>query len=141
MRAHIMLALLSTLLVAGNSYASGIPIEPGQWEMKSTMTMSMMPQPQVTVNMECIEEDFLDPETFNKDQESECGVVNVTTDGNTASWDIDCPIENGAKLEGSWEMTSNGDTLTGKGNMSTEIAGQKVGFDMSWEGKRIGDCE
>jgi hypothetical protein len=31
--------------------------------------------------------------------------------------------------------------LSGKGEMTTEIAGQKMGFNMSWEGKRIGDCK
>lgn len=141
MRSDIILVLVSSLLFAGNSHADGVPIEPGQWEMKSTMTMSMMPQPQVTVDMQCIEEDVFDPETFSKDEESACGITNVTTDGNTARWEIDCPVESGAKMAGSWEMTSHGDTLNGNGTMTTEVAGQKVGFEMTWEGKRTGDCE
>ena len=44
-------------------------------------------------------------------------------------------------MEGTWQFTSHGDSITGKGNMSTEMAGQTMGFDMTWEGKRIGDCE
>ena len=141
MRSHLMLAVISSLLYVGNSLADGIPIEPGQWEMTTTMKMSMMPQPQITMDVECLEEDVFNPETFSKDEESACGIINVTTDGNTARWEIDCPVENGTKMTGSWEMTSHGDTLNGNGTMTTEVAGQKVGFDMTWEGKRMGDCE
>lgn len=141
MRSPIILTSLIAMFFVSTANADGISIEPGQWEMTSTMTMSMMPQPQITTVQECIEDDVLDPETFNMDEDNPCNIADVTTDGNTLRWSINCPTEGGPVMEGHWEITSNGDSLTGKGEMSTEMSGQKMGFDMIWEGKRIGKCE
>ena len=141
MRSLIMLSGLITLFLVNSASAAGVSIDPGQWEMTTTMTMSMMPQPQTTTVLECIEEDVLDPESFNMDEDNPCEITEVTTDGNTARWLINCPTEGGPVMEGHWEVTSNGDSLTGKGEMTTGITGQIMGFSMSWEGKRIGKCE
>jgi len=141
MRLHTTLTCLTAIFLVGTANADGIDVEPGQWEMTSTMTMSMMPQPQVTTVMECIEEDTLNPEDFNMDEENPCSISEASTKGNTTRWSINCPVEGGAVMEGQWEVTSTGDSLTGKGDMTTEIAGQKMGFGMSWEGKRVGDCK
>ncbi|MFC1777202.1 DUF3617 domain-containing protein [Pseudomonadota bacterium] len=141
MRLYTILLGLTAVFLVNTANAGGVAIEPGQWEMTSTMTMSMMPQPQTTTVLECIEEDELDPESFNMDEDTPCDITDVTTDGNTARWSINCPTEGGAVMEGHWEVTSNGDSLTGKGEMTTEMAGQKMGFNMNWQGKRIGKCE
>jgi len=141
MRLRSILSCLTILLFAGTASADGIPIDPGMWEMTSTMTMSMMPAPQTNTVKECIEEDLLNPEQFNMDEESPCDVTDVQVNGNLASWSIVCPTEGGPAMEGKWEITSHGDTLTGKGQMTAEFSGQKMGFDMAWEGKRLGDCE
>jgi len=141
MHRNIIPAILVSMLFVSAGHADGLPIEPGQWEMTSTMTMSMMPQPQTNTAIECIEEDVLDPSTFNMDEENPCDITDVMIESATARWNISCPVENGAKMEGQWEVTSHGETLSGKGQMTTEIGGQEMGFDMSWEGKRIGDCE
>jgi hypothetical protein len=141
MRTLITLTSLTIIFLVGTASAAGISIEPGQWEMTSTMTMTMMPQPRTTTILDCIEEGVLNPETFNMDEDNPCDITDVTTDGNTARWLINCPTEGGPVMEGHWEVTSNGNSLTGKGEMTTEMAGQKMGFSMSWEGKRIGECE
>jgi hypothetical protein len=44
-------------------------------------------------------------------------------------------------MQGQWEFTSSGDSITGSGSMFAEIGAQKMDFNMNWEGKRIGDCE
>lgn len=141
MRLHIILTGLVTLFLAGTASGAGVSIEPGQWEMTSTMTMTMMPQPQTTTVMECIEEDELNPESFNVDKDNPCKITDVIIDGNTARWKINCPTEGGPVTEGQWEFTSSGDSITGSGSMTTEFSGQKMGFDMTWDGKRVGDCE
>lgn len=141
MRLSTILTSLTAVLIACTANADGIKVEPGQWEMTTTMTMSMMPQPQVTTAVECIEEDELNPEDFDMDEDNPCSISDVSYEGNTSRWSINCPVEGGAVMNGQWEITSKGDTLTGKGEMTTEIAGQKMGFNMNWEGKRIGDCK
>ena len=44
-------------------------------------------------------------------------------------------------MTGYWQVTSHGDTVNGTGKISTEMDGEKMGFEMSWEGKRLGDCQ
>jgi len=128
------------VLISGTGNAAGVAIQPGMWEMTSTMTMTMLNQPQTSTVKQCIEEDELDPETFNTDQDNPCEFSDVNIDGNSASWSIKCPTEGGMTMDGSWQFTSHGDSITGSGSMSGEMSGQTFGFDMSWSGKRIGDC-
>lgn len=141
MRFSVFLAGLTSIALAGSASAEGVSINPGMWEMTSTMTMTMMPQPTSTTIKECIEDDELSPESFNMEEDNPCNITDVTVDDNTARWSISCPSEGGPVMEGNWEITSNGDSITGKGTMSTEYGGQQMGFNMTWEGKRVGNCE
>lgn len=141
MRSHIILTGLAAVFLAGSASAEGVPINPGMWEMTSTMTMSMMPQPQTTTVSECIEEDEISPESFNMDQDNPCSITDIAIDGNTARWSISCPIQADQTMKGQWQFTSSGDSITGSGSMSADFAGQQMAFDMSWTGHRTGDCE
>ena len=140
MRSQTIFASLATFFLVGTSYAGGVPIDAGQWEMTTTMTMPMLTEPRTQTAMECIEEDVLDPETFNMDKDHPCAISDVKIEGNTAKWSINCPTEGGPVMEGQWQITSRGDSLTGMGKMSSDFNGQKMGFTMAWEGKRIGAC-
>jgi len=141
MRIHIFLTGLAIFMFTGSASAEGVSIDPGMWEMTSTMTMTMMPEPRSTTVNECIEEDELSPESFNMDKDNPCNITDVTIEGNTARWSISCSTGGGPVMDGQWEFTSNGDSITGNGSMETEFSGQKMGFNMTWEGKRVGDCE
>ena len=138
---RILLTGLAAVLISGAGHAAGVAIQPGKWEMTSTMTMTMMNQPQTNTVQQCIEEDELNPESFNMDQDNPCKFSDIKVDGNSASWSIVCPTQGGMTMDGTWQFTSNGDSITGSGSMSTEMSGQTIGFDMNWSGKRIGDCD
>lgn len=141
MRIRIFLGGLAAVLISSTGFAAGVAIQPGLWEMTSTMTMTMLNQPQTNTVKQCIEEDQLDPDSFNMEQDTTCKTSDVVIDGNTARWSIDCPTEMGTAMTGQWEFTSAGDSITGSGTMSSEYNGQQFGFEMTWSGKRIGDCE
>ncbi len=141
MNLRIALTCLSTLLFAATANAEGVPINPGQWEMTSTMKMTMMPQPQTTTITECVEETELSPDSFNMDEENPCDITDVKIDGDSASWSISCPFQGGSVMKGQWEFTSNGSSVKGSGSMAADFNGQKMAFDMTWEGKRIGACK
>ena len=141
MRFSIFVTGLAAILLAGSANAEGVSINPGMWEMTSTMTMSMMPQPTSTTVKECIENDELSPESFNMEEDNPCNISDVNIDGNTARWSINCPTEGGPVMEGNWEITSKGDSINGNGSMSAEFAGQPMSFNMTWEGKGVGSCE
>ncbi|MGA9574869.1 MAG: DUF3617 family protein [Lysobacterales bacterium] len=141
MRFQIILAGLATVLISGTGNAAGVSVQPGLWEMTSTMTMTMLAQPQVNTVQQCIKEDEISPESFNMEKDSPCKISDIDIDGHTARWSITCPTEGGPVMDGTWEFTSNGDSISGNGSMSTEYSGQKFGFDMTWVGNRVGPCK
>jgi len=134
------LLICMVVFFASSALAEGVPITPGKWEMKMTMEMTMLPAPQVRTYTECMEESELDPEAFNMDENSPCEIGEMQIEGNTVRWDMNCPTVAG-DMTGSWEVTSEGETVTGSGSMSAEMAGQTMQFDMNWEGKRLGPCD
>lgn len=140
MKLRTLISGLAAMVLSVTAIAEGVTINPGQWEMTATMTMTMMPQPQVTTTRECVKESELNPEDFNMDEDNPCDISDRNIDGDTASWSINCPTEGGV-MKGKWEFTSSGDSISGSGTMSMDMAGQTMGFEMSWTGKRIGECE
>jgi hypothetical protein len=121
--------------------ADGIPVEPGKWEMKSTMNMPMLPQPRVTTTTECMEESELAMDDLGvEDMDPNCKFDMAQVDGNTMKWSADCPVEGGTS-HGEWQAVSGGDTITGEGFITVSFQGQTMEMTMNWEGKRIGDCD
>jgi len=71
-------------LVFSSVLAQGVPIEPGMWEITSTMKIPMLPKPRVTTSMECIVESELSPEAMTEeDMDSNCTFDTRVVDGNT----------------------------------------------------------
>jgi hypothetical protein len=132
----VVLMLISGMGVA----AEGVPITPGMWEMTMTMKMSMMEKTQTKTQMECIEEEEFDPHNFNMEQKNPCDIDQVKIDGNTVSWAVSCPSPTGS-MTGSWLFTSNGDSVTGTGEMAAKMGAMSFDMNMDWVGKRVGDCD
>ncbi len=120
--------------------AAGIPVQPGLWQMTSTMTLPILPEPRVTTTADCVEKSEismddmgttgLDPNcTFEIDQ----------VDSKTLKWSFDCPAEGGTS-HGEWMAVSEGDSISGSGLMTMSFQGQAMEMTMAWEGKRVGDC-
>ena len=138
-RASIILGIL--LLTAPAARADGIPVEPGLWEMSSIVNMPMMPQPRVTTTTECMKESEISMDDLGgEDMDPNCQFEMAQVDGNTMKWSVDCPVEGGTS-HGEWEATSSGDSVTGEGLVTISFQGQAMEMTMSWEGKRIGDCQ
>ena len=138
-RASIILGIL--LLTAPVARADGIPVEPGLWEMSSTVNMPMMAQPRVTTTTECMKESEISMDDMGgEDMDPNCQFEMAQVDGNTMKWSVDCPVEGGTS-HGEWEATSSGDSVTGEGLVTISFQGQAMEMTMSWEGKRIGDCQ
>jgi hypothetical protein len=140
MKTFFWICIMGALLASSAAWAKGVSVEPGLWEMKMTMTMPMMPAPQVRSSTECVEEDELDPEQFQMEGESPCSFGDVVVDGDTVAWTLECPSDMGS-MTGEWSFTSEGDSMHGEGAMDIDMGGQKMVFTMSWEGERVGDCD
>lgn len=134
----IFLSLL--LSIAPSIRADGIPVEPGLWEMTTTVNMPMMQQPKVTTLTECMTDSKIDLDDVGSNgMETDCTFDMSQVDGSTMNWTVDCPVEGGSS-HGEWEATSHGDSVTGNGKMTMSFQGQTMEMTMSWEGKRVGDC-
>ena len=128
------------LFAASAAWGDGMPVEPGMWEMTSTMNMPMMPQPRVTTTTECIEESEISMDDISSDgMDPNCKFNTSQMDGNTMKWSFDCPVEGGTS-HGEWEATSAGDSVTGEGLMTVSFQGQTMEMTMNWTGRRIGAC-
>jgi hypothetical protein len=120
--------------------ADGIPVEPGLWEMTSTVQMPMLPQPQVNTQTECLDKPVMSLDELQSDQmDPNCEFETAQIDDNTVQWSVDCPVEGGT-AHGEWEATSHGDRIEGSGTMKMTVQGQEMNMTMSWTGRRVGDC-
>ncbi len=86
MRLPITLTCMLTALFSTQVNARGIAITPGLWEVVSTVSMPMLPQPKVTTTTKYMVEEELSPDDFNKDMGNPCEISNVVISGNTGSW-------------------------------------------------------
>jgi hypothetical protein len=137
-RSFTLLGIL--LLAVPAAHADGLSIEPGMWEMTSTMQMPMLPQPRVTTVKECMDKSELSmDELVGEGMDPACTFGMNQLSGDTMSWTIDCPVDGGT-MHGEWEATSHGDSVTGGGLMTMSVQSQNMEMNMSWEGRRVGAC-
>lgn len=121
--------------------AEGIPVKPGLWEMTTSVTMPMLPQPRVTTVTECMEKSEISMEDVGggEDMDHNCAFDMSQVDGKTMKWSVDCPMEEGTS-HGEWQATSSGDTVKGEGLLTMSFQGQTMDMTMTWEGQWVGEC-
>jgi len=139
---RIAIAALATCgFAAAAAAADSLKINPGLWETTSTVTMPKMTEPQTHTETKCIRKERLDPSDFSLEKNSPCTSSDFSVEGNTATWTIDCSILGGGKMHGEWQMTSKENSMDGKGSMSADVNDMKMEMNMTWKGKRLGDCK
>lgn len=136
----IRMMFLLGLLSVSVAHADGVSLEPGLWEMRFSMTMPMLSDPQERTFTDCVEETTFDPEDFQMDEDSGCSTSSPEVDGGTISWSMECSGPMGPS-SGTWSFTSNGDSMQGEGKMVSDLGGQQMEILMSWSGERLGDCD
>jgi hypothetical protein len=133
----VTISLFFTSVAAG---AEGIPIEPGLWEMTSTIQMPMLPEPRVNTETECMEKSVIAMDDIQSEgMDPNCNFETKQVDEKTMQWSFDCPVEGGTS-HGEWEATSHGDRVEGGGKITMTIQGQDMEMSMNWVGKRVGAC-
>ncbi len=132
--ASLLTLSISQLATAENS----ISIEPGLWEVTTTMTSPMFPQPRVETQQECMEDSQISPETIAP-SDGECSITDSNVSGSTLNWSMQCNTPGGA-MSGQGSFDSNGDSGSGNMQMNMDIQGQSMSMQMEWKGHRIGSC-
>lgn len=135
-----MILRASLFLAAPAVFADGIPIEPGLWEITSTMALPVLSEPRVASVTECMERSEISmDEVTGEGMDPDCS-FDISQVGDSAmKWSFDCPV-NGGSSHGEWEAVSAGDSVTGKGVMTMTFQNQTMEMTIGWEGKRVGDC-
>lgn len=134
------------------SSAAGPSIEPGKWELTTTMEMSMLPEPRVITKSECIsrEKAESDPLAALMDQ-GNCIVLSREESGDSIAFEVECTGDSSMPItsRGKGELTADGKTLSGRIDTTTEMPdmpnvpgmaqmGGKVTMSMQWTGSYLG---
>ena len=134
------LALLAAMVFSTAALAEGMAIEPGLWEMKSTMKMPMFPEPRVTTVTECMTRSEISMDDFSDGNlDPACKFQVEQVGDNSMKWTVDCPVEGGSS-HGEWSATSSGDSVSGDGLITMNLQGQSMEMTMEWSGRRTGPC-
>ena len=137
----MMLATGLLMLVSQPVMAAGISVEPGMWEMTTTLNMPMLPAPQTTTVSECIEDSEFDLEDMSTEElDPNCTMTADQIDDSTVKWSMDCPVEGGGTSHAEWRITSGGDTIEGDGMISVSVMGQEMEMTTTFTGKHTGAC-
>ena len=121
------------------SATDSIPVKPGMWEMTTTMTSPMFPQPRTSTATECMDKSEFSITDLMPTDQSECTITESNVSGNTLTWKMQCQMQGGSG-EGGGTFESNGNSGSGEMYMNMEVQGQSFNMQNSWQGKHIGPC-
>jgi hypothetical protein len=134
-RTKYVLSIVGVILLSAGITWAGPKMNPGKWEITTKTEMAGMPAQSIT-HTQCITSDDLVP--MSDDANQNCQVKNMKTSGNTVTWEITCGGQ-GGQMDGTGEVTYNGDTMEGK--MEMKIQGMDMKVKNTLSGKRIGQCD
>jgi hypothetical protein len=130
------------LLVASSFTASAQQgMQPGEWELTTTITSPMMPQPQTATVKHCIQkEDVADPSRWmgGKPPGSDCSLTPLERDASGATWEMACP-SSGFKGRGRARFAAG--MLDSEMQMSGMQEGKKFELQTRTRGRRLGPCK
>ncbi len=128
------------IVMSSAAWAEGMVVEPGKWEMSSTVGMPMLGEPRTMKSEQCIQQSEFTPESFNDESmPNECTFEVQEMSATAMTWTMDCDTA-GSTSHGQFSAQSSGDELSGNGTLTMSMGGQEMEMTMEWSGKRIGDC-
>jgi len=136
----MMRPLVLVLLATAGSGAAAQGMEPGEWELTTTIASPMMPQPQTMTVKRCIKaEDLAEPSRWmgGKPPGSDCTLTPQARDARGASWVMACP-SSGMKGKGRARFTAG--MMDSEMQMSGMQEGKKFELSTRTRGRRLGPC-
>jgi hypothetical protein len=138
MKRLIVFALLGAL--GGGAAAQQQGMEPGEWELTTTVSSPMMPKPQTATVKHCIKaEDLAEPSRWmgGAPPGSDCQLTPLERDGKSARWEMACP-STGFKGHGRARFAAG--MMDSEMNISGKQDGKKFEMQTRTRGRRIGPC-
>jgi hypothetical protein len=114
-------------------------VEPGEWQITSTVASPALPKPETRVEKHCVKsENVDDPNRWMGQMAPDCQVVPGAKSADSYSWQVSCP-QSGMRGSGTmrWTRTSMDIDM----EMASERQGKKVELRTKVSGKRLGPCK
>jgi hypothetical protein len=142
MKRLMLLVAMFVFLVWAAGYAAELNLSDGLWEITTSVEMAgipagSMPPQKVT---QCITKKDAVPQKPDKDQE--CKMTSNKVIGDTVTWNMQCRMKDGGKIDSDGKVTYKMDTFDGVSNVNmTEPGAQAVKMTQRMSGRRIGECK
>ena len=138
-RTYAIAIIALTALAAGP--AEAFRLEPGLWRFTTTTNMSFNPNAKTDTRTQCITPDNAD-DILKELTAAACKVSDRTETSDQLKWKMECHQggPNDPPMRGTGEINSHGESLDGKMDMALEVQGNRMTFNSTWKGKRLGEC-
>jgi len=131
------IALLAFLLAAMPALAQ--KVEPGEWQITSTVTGAMFPKPQIRTEAHCMTKgDVDDPKRWLGQMGADCTVTPTKQGADHYSWTVACPK---SAMRGSGNMRWTRTTMDIDMDLASEKQGKKVEMRSKVSARRVGPCK
>jgi hypothetical protein len=147
----IIVFVCGCLLLPATGFAASFHMNPGKWQFVTTVSMPMLPAPQVTTNTECVtrEEAERDPLANLTNIGKDCKITEKKMSGARLDYTMECN-QQGMITKGKGSFIGQGDTASGSMEMNmnmpempANMPGMSTGsmtVKTSWQARRIGPC-
>ena len=137
----VMIVLVLSAGVSRAEEGKSLKIRPGNYEITTMSSSTMMPNPRIDTRQTCMKEEKFDP-VGDLLKNPGCEISNFKKKDNKISFDFLCAKKDGTRdIGGTGEFSSSGDKFTWKRTIETEFKGD-ADFAQESEGEAVrkGDC-
>jgi hypothetical protein len=137
MKIHLFLLLLLVPIIA---IAEELVMKPGLWEITTTRTSTMGGGKVIQTEKQCLKHQKFDPQSIMQDMQSCELLSNELKNENTLLFNMTCSMT-GAKASLSGNYYTKNDKGMGEMKVQVDMGGMVMEMDISWDAKRLGDCQ
>jgi hypothetical protein len=114
-------------------------VEPGEWQIVSTVSSPLFPKPETKTERHCVKkEEVDDPQKWMGQMAPDCKVTPGKQTADSYSWQVSCPKTG---MSGSGNMRWTRTTMDIDMDMTGNMQGQKFEMRSKIAGKRLGPCK
>ncbi|MEW6165411.1 MAG: DUF3617 family protein [Pseudomonadota bacterium] len=136
-----MIRLLATFALGCiATFANAQEMQPGRWEIVTTMKMQGMQMPGGKFTHCYTAKDLASGKQYAGDEASKCAIANLKSSGGNVSYDITCAME-GGKMSGSVKGKSSPTAYTFEQKMRMTPDQGMGEMHSTIKGRRLGDCK
>jgi hypothetical protein len=131
--------VLLVAAIALSSPALAQKVEPGEWQIVSTVSSPLFPKPETKTERHCVKkEEVDDPKNWMGQMAPDCKVTPGKQTADSYSWQVSCP-KTGMRGRGTLRWTRT--TMEIDMETAGTVQGRKFEMRSKVAGKRVGPCK